>query len=142
MCGFQTTSKVRDRASANPLSYSRLTKGRPILPLDLLTLPDRAGVKLGVVDWLKLIIKVLPRVPAFYASRPAVIDARLSKVLTPLDRPLWLWLIIILSVHRCDQGREDVRENWGGGVCSVLPRIAVLFMYWAVIASEGRQPFV
>lgn len=55
-------------------------KGRPILPLNHLSLPDRAGAKLSMWDWVKLIITTIPRAPAFWASRPAILDARLSKV--------------------------------------------------------------
>jgi len=69
------------------VGYSQLVTGRPLIPLDHFSMPDRAGVKFGVFDWLKLIIKTIPRIPAFLASRPGIVDDRLSKVHT------FRWLI-------------------------------------------------
>jgi hypothetical protein len=50
------------------------------MPVDALLIPDRAGVRMGVLGWLKFIIKIVPSIPLFLASRPAIVDARLSKV--------------------------------------------------------------
>ncbi|KAF8501050.1 dienelactone hydrolase endo-1-3,1,4-beta-D-glucanase [Russula emetica] len=38
--------------------------------------PDRAGAK---IPWLRLIIKLIPSIPRFIASRPSVVDARFIK---------------------------------------------------------------
>jgi hypothetical protein len=79
MCGFQTTSQVLEAKLGNVI-YSQSAPGYPLLPVDHLVLPDRAGVKFGVLGWLRLIIKALPHLPAFWASRPSVVDDRLAKV--------------------------------------------------------------
>jgi len=38
--------------------------------------PDRAGAK---IPWLRLIIKLIPSIPRFIASRPSVVDARVHE---------------------------------------------------------------
>ncbi|TFK38922.1 dienelactone hydrolase endo-1,3,1,4-beta-D-glucanase [Crucibulum laeve] len=50
--------------------------GKPLIGLDVLVLPDRAGVKMSIFDWIKFIFKSLPSIPAFLASRPSVADKR------------------------------------------------------------------
>jgi hypothetical protein len=42
--------------------------------------PDRAGVKLGMMDWVQMVINLIPSIPAFYASRVAVVDGRIKEV--------------------------------------------------------------
>ncbi|KAG5638341.1 hypothetical protein H0H81_000584 [Sphagnurus paluster] len=55
-------------------------QGRPLVDVDSLLLPDRAGVKMSLFQWLKFILKTIPKVPAFLHSRPSVADARLARV--------------------------------------------------------------
>jgi len=57
--------------------------GRPITPLDNLRAPDRAGVKMSILDWIKFILFAgIPNIPAFIHSRPAVADKRVISVRT------------------------------------------------------------
>lgn len=80
-------------------------------------LPDRAGVKMGFWSMLAFILKMLPRIPAFYASREAVVDDRLSKVHSVASEHLPSCLKIMLLVYCCNQRGEEVREDRGRGVC-------------------------
>ncbi|EGN98065.1 hypothetical protein SERLA73DRAFT_36975, partial [Serpula lacrymans var. lacrymans S7.3] len=52
--------------------------GYPLLPVEGMVelMPDRAGVQMSLWNKFKLVFKFLPRIPAFYRSRPAVVDAR------------------------------------------------------------------
>ncbi|KDR77601.1 hypothetical protein GALMADRAFT_245751 [Galerina marginata CBS 339.88] len=52
--------------------------GKPLFPHEAMTLPDRAGVKLSMWDWIKFILIGLPRIPAFISNRPSVVDKRLE----------------------------------------------------------------
>lgn len=57
--------------------------GRPITPLDNLRTPDRAGVKMSILDWVKFILFAgIPNILAFIHSRPAVADKRVISVRT------------------------------------------------------------
>ena len=42
--------------------------------------PDRAGVKVSLWDWVKFAGVALWNLPALIASRPAVVDGRLASV--------------------------------------------------------------
>ncbi|RDB27813.1 Hydrolase tropI [Hypsizygus marmoreus] len=58
--------------------------GKPLAPVRSLLTPDRAGVRMGVCQWLKFIIYTIPSIPAFIQSRPSVADARLSKFINAI----------------------------------------------------------
>ncbi|KAF9457747.1 dienelactone hydrolase endo-1,3,1,4-beta-D-glucanase [Collybia nuda] len=60
-------------------------EGKPLIALHHLLIPDRAGVKMGVLDWLKFVLIAVPRVPAFISSRPSVVDARLAKFVAAIQ---------------------------------------------------------
>ncbi|TFK22945.1 dienelactone hydrolase endo-1,3,1,4-beta-D-glucanase [Coprinopsis marcescibilis] len=52
--------------------------GRPPVDLNNLTAPQRADQKMTALDWLRMIIKSIPTIPAVFASRPSVVDRRLA----------------------------------------------------------------
>ncbi|TFK22946.1 dienelactone hydrolase endo-1,3,1,4-beta-D-glucanase [Coprinopsis marcescibilis] len=52
--------------------------GRPIVDLNTLVAPQRADQKMTILDWIKMIILTIPKIPAFVASRPSVVDRRLA----------------------------------------------------------------
>ncbi|KAG6918342.1 hypothetical protein DXG01_014991 [Tephrocybe rancida] len=54
-------------------------QGRPLVDVDMILLPDRAGVRMSIMQWLKFILATIPKLPAVISSRPSVVDARLSK---------------------------------------------------------------
>ncbi|KAF8069025.1 dienelactone hydrolase endo-1,3,1,4-beta-D-glucanase [Lyophyllum atratum] len=54
--------------------------GQPLVDVDSLLLPDRAGVKMTTFSWLKFIIKTIPKIPAFIRSRPSVVDNRFIEI--------------------------------------------------------------
>lgn len=54
--------------------------GRPLIPLDAMTLPDKPGVRLTFWDWIKCIWTVIPNIPAIISCRPSVVDKRLESV--------------------------------------------------------------
>jgi len=52
--------------------------GKPLIPVDELRFPDRAGVKMTIMDWVKFILFTgIPSLPAFIRSRPSVADKRI-----------------------------------------------------------------
>ncbi|KAG6815851.1 hypothetical protein H0H87_010767, partial [Tephrocybe sp. NHM501043] len=53
---------------------------RPLVDVDSMLLPDRAGVRMSLMQWLKFIVATIPKLPAVISSRPSVVDARISKV--------------------------------------------------------------
>ncbi|KAH0581391.1 hypothetical protein H2248_012478 [Termitomyces sp. 'cryptogamus'] len=60
-------------------------EGRPLANLDsMFLLPDRAGVKMTLFKWFRFILAMIPKLPAAYSSRPAVVDARLSKFISAI----------------------------------------------------------
>lgn len=87
MFGYRTTLQVRRMALMPVTCYCtyRLfySVGRPLIAVDALLVPDRAGVKLGIFGWIKFIVGTIPSIPAFVHSRPTVADARISKVQLP-----------------------------------------------------------
>lgn len=53
----------------------------PVTESQMKSLPDRAGVKLGFFDILKLILVALPSIPAlFVTNRKSVVDGRTTSV--------------------------------------------------------------
>jgi len=84
MFGFQTILMVSLHCSF--LSLQDLIWepiGKPLIPLDSLRAPDRAGVKMSFLDWIKFILFVgIPNIPAFIHSRPSVADKRVISVRT------------------------------------------------------------
>ena len=55
--------------------------GEPLLPFESMTLPDRAGVKFSVWQWIRLTFTVfLPRIGIIYRNRSSVTDERLKSV--------------------------------------------------------------
>ncbi|KAG6840737.1 hypothetical protein C0991_004755 [Blastosporella zonata] len=57
-------------------------QGRPLVDVDSMLLPDRAGVRMSIAQWLKFILAAIPKIPAFISNRPSVVDGRLSKAST------------------------------------------------------------
>ncbi|KAF8148245.1 dienelactone hydrolase endo-1,3,1,4-beta-D-glucanase [Crassisporium funariophilum] len=54
-------------------------KGQPLVAINDLRAPDRAGVKMSVMDWVKFILfSGIPSLPAFIRSRPSVADQRVT----------------------------------------------------------------
>ncbi|KAJ8496664.1 hypothetical protein ONZ45_g12362 [Pleurotus djamor] len=58
--------------------------GRPLVDLDSLLLPDRAGVQMTISDWVKFILAAIPKVPAFLHSTSSKADARIHGFITGL----------------------------------------------------------
>ncbi|EDR01792.1 dienelactone hydrolase endo-1,3,1,4-beta-D-glucanase [Laccaria bicolor S238N-H82] len=54
-------------------------KGKPPMPLTTM-IPDRAGVKASLWDWVKFVGVLLRNLPALINSRPAVVDKRLASL--------------------------------------------------------------
>ena len=50
-------------------------------------LPDRAGVKIGIMSYVRLVLYLLPRALAMYRTRPAVGEQRAREVSTLLRCP-------------------------------------------------------
>ncbi|KAF8955832.1 dienelactone hydrolase endo-1,3,1,4-beta-D-glucanase [Flammula alnicola] len=49
----------------------------PLISVNNLSAPDRAGVKLSILDWIKFILFTgIPNIPAYISSRPSVADER------------------------------------------------------------------
>lgn len=84
-------------------------------------MPDRAGVEVGILEWIKFMITTIPHAPNFWASRPAVVEGRLSKFIL-----------------------EEVRKNWGGGVllrrCHMRSFGCDNLVHSVVICHPGRFP--
>ncbi|KAJ2928419.1 hypothetical protein H1R20_g8682, partial [Candolleomyces eurysporus] len=54
-------------------------QGRPLIPLNAMSGPDKASQKMSILDWIKFIfLNGIPSIPAFISSRPSVVDARLA----------------------------------------------------------------
>lgn len=100
-------------------------------------MPDRAGVEVGILEWIKFMITTIPHAPNFWASRPAVVEGRLSKV-----HSLTGSMVMTLGSLYCKFILEEVRKNWGGGVCTCALFTGMLFTFWAGIASEVPHAFV
>jgi len=60
--------------------------GKPIADVNSLEplMPDRAGAKIPLLDIVKFIVKVLPCIPRFIASRPSVVDARVHEFINKI----------------------------------------------------------
>lgn len=55
--------------------------GKPLLPVDTMRLPDRPGVKLSLLDWIKFFFNFVPRLPNILISnRTSLTDRRLHSV--------------------------------------------------------------
>lgn len=67
--------------SVMSITETRALAGRPLVAISNLRLPHRAGVKFSVWDWIGFIISTIPYIPAFIASRPAVVDKRVTEVI-------------------------------------------------------------
>ena len=59
--------------------------GKPLIGVNQMLIPDRAGVKMTLLDWLKFIIACLPRILTLIKSRPSVVDGRVSSVCVPVS---------------------------------------------------------
>ncbi|KIM36572.1 hypothetical protein M413DRAFT_449109 [Hebeloma cylindrosporum] len=60
--------------------------GKPLIPVDNLRAPDRAGVKMSILDWIKFVLFTgIPNIPAFIHSRPAVADKRVISLIDLLN---------------------------------------------------------
>ena len=58
-----------------------LAVGNPPVPVGVMTLPERPGVKISLWDWIKLFITMIPRLPNILVSnRTSVTDRRLHSV--------------------------------------------------------------
>ncbi|KAG6901755.1 hypothetical protein C0995_008230 [Termitomyces sp. Mi166 len=54
--------------------------GRPIMPLTKLKAIERVAGHLSPWDWIRFFFfDLLPNIPAFFASRPSIVDARISE---------------------------------------------------------------
>ena len=55
--------------------------GKPLIPVDAMSLPDRPGVKFSLWDWVKLFVTIIPRLPTILVSnRSSVTDGRVHSV--------------------------------------------------------------
>jgi len=134
--GFQTTLTVswtgtsqcssetrRPSASNRRIFYYLICKltGRPITPLDNLRAPDRAGVKMSVLDWIKFIIFAgIPSIPAFIHSRPAVADKRVISVRDHMPHHvISVSLTLFFQSSSTSSTRRRNTRNWelSGGYC-------------------------
>lgn len=62
-------------------SILRLFAGKPLLPVGGMTMPDRAGVKISLWDWIKLFVTIFPSLPNILVfNRGSVTDRRLHSV--------------------------------------------------------------
>ncbi|KAF9034372.1 dienelactone hydrolase endo-1-3,1,4-beta-D-glucanase [Panaeolus papilionaceus] len=60
--------------------------GRPLVDLDDLRAPDRAGVKLSIIDKVKwIVLSVLPKILAYISNRPSVVDKRVKGFISLLQ---------------------------------------------------------
>ncbi|PPQ72815.1 hypothetical protein CVT24_012891 [Panaeolus cyanescens] len=60
--------------------------GRPLVDVDDLGAPDRAGVKLSLFDKLKgMLFSVIPKIPAYISNRPSVVDKRVKEFILMLQ---------------------------------------------------------
>jgi len=64
---------------AHPRSGKPPADANSIEPL----MADRAGVKTGWLDVVKLIFRIIPYLPRLIASRPSVVDARVHEAGDP-----------------------------------------------------------
>jgi len=62
-----------------------LFNGWPLLPVDSLKLPERPGEKVGFFGYVKVFFTLLPRIPAFIASRPSVVEARITQFIEAIQ---------------------------------------------------------
>jgi len=100
-----------------------LFDGWPLLPVNSLELPSRPGEKIGFFGYVKILFTVLPRIPAFYASRASVVDARIRK---------------FIETVKAEQGYEKIGAAgycFGGGLCVRLG--ATELVQSLVIAHPG-----
>jgi len=59
--------------------------GKPLLPVGGMTLPDRAGVKISLCDWIKLFVTIFPSLPNILVfNRGSVTDRRLHSFINLL----------------------------------------------------------
>ena len=71
--------------------------------------PDRAGVKLTLWDWVKFVGVALWNLPALIASRPAVVDDRLASVSsTFLSREISVKYLFFRLVVRAFKREENI----------------------------------
>ncbi|KAF8148251.1 dienelactone hydrolase endo-1,3,1,4-beta-D-glucanase [Crassisporium funariophilum] len=60
--------------------------GRPLLPVDAMAIPDRAGVKISWWQWVKFIVTIgIPNLPAIISNTPSVVDKRIESFITLLQ---------------------------------------------------------
>ncbi|KAF5362099.1 hypothetical protein D9756_002118 [Leucocoprinus leucothites] len=53
-------------------------KGKPLVRENQLTMPERAGEKIGALGWTKFYLTFISCLPRFIASRPSVADKRIK----------------------------------------------------------------
>ncbi|KDR77585.1 hypothetical protein GALMADRAFT_245735 [Galerina marginata CBS 339.88] len=58
--------------------------GRPLVAVDNLSTPDRAGKKMTNLDWIKLVLSSVPSLPAYIHSRPSAVDKRVTQFISLL----------------------------------------------------------
>lgn len=85
MYGSQTTLTVRIGICPTHSLSARLKiglfLGRPLIAVDNLWGPERAGDKVSILDWIKFIFTTgIPGIPTFIANRPSVTDKRVTDV--------------------------------------------------------------
>ncbi|KAF4621841.1 hypothetical protein D9613_012100 [Agrocybe pediades] len=93
-------------------------KGRPLFPVDAMVLPDRAGVKLTIKDWLTFIVIGITNLPAIISNRPSVVDKRVESFIALLKEKKKYEKIG--AVGYCFGGATCVRFGSTGLVDSVV----------------------
>ncbi|PPQ71948.1 hypothetical protein CVT25_002826 [Psilocybe cyanescens] len=61
------------RLECDAISYDNV-----MFHFESLTLPDKAGIKLSVLDWIKLLFVVVSSIPSIISNRTSVVDKRLE----------------------------------------------------------------
>lgn len=93
--GFLTISEVSPVDALWPGVWCDTLTGRPFFEVDSMNISGPPGPKMSSYDWIKRILKTIPRIPAFIHSRPRIVDARLAKVscisLSSTFPNVWLW---------------------------------------------------
>ncbi|KAG6829710.1 hypothetical protein H0H92_003745 [Tricholoma furcatifolium] len=93
-------------------------QGRPLADVNSMLLPDRAGVKMSILQWTKFVLATIPKLPAAFSSRSSVVDARLSKfIATILEERKYK---CIGAIGYCFGGSTAIRLGSTGLVQSVV----------------------
>ncbi|KAH9480066.1 Hydrolase tropI [Psilocybe cubensis] len=92
--------------------------GRPLIPVNAMTLPDKPGVKLSTWDWIKFFFTVIPNIPTFISNRPSVTDRRVESLIHSLKEKKKYKSIG--AVGYCFGGSTCVRFGGTGLVDSVV----------------------